>query len=78
MLGYYVKLCVIIYTDDTVPLAEFENNLQNMLNLFQEYCIKWKIKVKIIYLYNVYKNYLTVWLHTGASQEKRKEASLIL
>jgi hypothetical protein len=39
MLGYYVKLFVIMYADDTVPLAKFASNLQNMLNLFQEYCM---------------------------------------
>jgi len=46
-LGYYVKLFVIIYADHTVRLAESASNLQSMLNLFQEYCIKWKLKVNI-------------------------------
>ena len=46
-LGYYVKLFVIIYADDTVLLTEYVSNLQSMLNLFQEYCIKWKLKVNI-------------------------------
>ena len=35
-LGYYIKLCVIMYADDTALLAESASNLQNMLNLFQE------------------------------------------
>jgi len=46
-LGYYVKLFVIIYADHTVLLAESASYLQSMLNLFQEYCIKWKLKVNI-------------------------------
>ena len=36
-----------MYADDTSLLAESASNLQNMLNLFQEYCIKWKLKVNI-------------------------------
>jgi len=43
-LGYYVKLFVIMYADDTALLAESASNLQNMLNLFHEYCLKWKLK----------------------------------
>ena len=46
-LGYYVKLFVIMYADDTALLAESARNLQNMLNLFHEYCLKWKLKVNI-------------------------------
>jgi hypothetical protein len=46
-LGYYVKLFVIMYADHTVLLAESASNLQNMLNLFHEYCFKWKLKVYI-------------------------------
>ena len=43
-LGYYVKLFLIMYADDTALLAESASNLQNMLNLFHEYCLKWKLK----------------------------------
>ena len=43
-LGYYVKLFMIMYADDTVLLAESASNLQNILNLFHEYCLKWKWK----------------------------------
>jgi len=46
-IGYYVTLFVIMYADDTVLLAESASNLQNMLNLFHEYCLKWKLKVNI-------------------------------
>jgi hypothetical protein len=43
-LGYYVKLFLIMYADDPALLAESASNLQNMLNLFHEYCLKWKLK----------------------------------
>ena len=33
-----------MYADHTVLLAESASNLQNMLNLFHEYCFKWKLK----------------------------------
>jgi hypothetical protein len=46
-LSYYVKLFVIMYANDTALLAKSASNLQNLLNLFQEYCIKWKPKVNI-------------------------------
>ena len=45
-LGYYVKLFMIMYADDTVLLAESASNLQNILNLFHEYCLKWKWKCR--------------------------------
>ena len=46
-LGYYVKLFVIMYDDDTALLAESPSILQNMPYLFHEYCLKWKLKVNI-------------------------------
>lgn len=39
-LGYYVNFFVIMYADDTSLVVESASNLQNILNLFQEYCIK--------------------------------------
>ena len=47
-LGYYVKLFVIMYADDTALLAESARNLHNMLNLFHEYCLKNIDKTKIM------------------------------
>jgi hypothetical protein len=46
-LGYYVKLFLIMYADDTALLAESASNLQNMLNLFHEYCLKMETQVNI-------------------------------
>ena len=39
-LCYYVKLFVIMYANDTALVAKSASNLQNRLNLFQDYCIK--------------------------------------
>ena len=41
-LGYYVKLFVIMYTDETALLAESASDLQNMWKLFHEYCLNLK------------------------------------
>jgi hypothetical protein len=46
-LGYYVKLFVIMYANDTALVVKSASNLPNLLNLFQEYCSKWKLKVNI-------------------------------
>ena len=43
-LGYYVKLFLIMYADDSTLLAESASKLQNMLNLLHEYYLKWKLK----------------------------------
>ena len=44
-LGIYLKLFVILYADDTVPMADSSADLQNQLNSFQDYCSIWKLKV---------------------------------
>ncbi len=46
-LGLYIKLFVLLYADDTVLFAESANDLQIALNIFSEYCEKWKLKVNI-------------------------------
>jgi len=68
-LGYYIKLFVIMYADDTILLADSTSILQNLLNLFQEYCLKWKLEVNIdqIKVINFSKgrlptNILSMWI----------------
>jgi hypothetical protein len=34
-----------LYADDTVIMAESREDLQAQLNVFGEYCKKWKLKV---------------------------------
>ena len=44
-LNIYLKLFVLLYADDTVIMAESREDLQAQLNVFGEYCKKWKLKV---------------------------------
>ena len=41
----YLKIFVLLYADDTVLLGDTENNLQNSLNLYQNFCDTWKLSV---------------------------------
>ena len=41
----YLKIIVILYADDTVLFAENENELQDLLNEFQNYCNIWKLDI---------------------------------
>ena len=41
----YLKLYILLYADDTVIMAESHEDPQVQLNLFVEYCKKWKLKV---------------------------------
>ena len=41
----FLKLFIILYADDTVIMSESENDLQNALNKYQEYCDIWKLTV---------------------------------
>ena len=40
-----MKIIVILYADDTVLFAENENELQDLLNDFQNYCTIWKLDI---------------------------------
>ena len=42
-----LKLFVLLYADDTVIMAESREDLQARLNIFGEYCQKWKLKVNV-------------------------------
>ena len=44
---YYIKLVVLCYAEDTVILAYNEEELQHSLDLFENYCYKWKLKVNM-------------------------------
>ena len=41
----YLKLYILLYADDTVIMVESHEDLQVQLNVFGEYCKKWKLKV---------------------------------
>ena len=38
-----MKLVVLLYADDAVLFAESEEELQQLLNEFQSYCVRWKL-----------------------------------
>ena len=46
-LNIYLKLFVLLYTDDTVLFSETKEGLQLRLDYFSEYCQTWKLKVNI-------------------------------
>ena len=46
-LRLYILLFVLLYADDTILLAESESDLQNSLNVFENYCSLWKLKVNV-------------------------------
>ena len=46
-LHIYIKLFALLYADDTIPFAENPNDLQHLLNVFYEYCEKWRLKVNV-------------------------------
>ncbi len=40
------KLCILLYANDIVILAENEKQLQILLNFVNDWCKKWKIGIK--------------------------------
>jgi hypothetical protein len=42
-LNIYLKLFALLYTDDTVLMAETHDDLQNILNKFGEFCNTWRL-----------------------------------
>ena len=43
----FLKLFVILYADDTIILSDDAKHFQDMLNVFNEYCKNWKLKINI-------------------------------
>ena len=43
-----VKICILLYADDTVLFADSEEGLQHALNAMAKYCSDWKLKVNIV------------------------------
>ena len=39
----YAKLCVLLYADDTVIMAESEEDLQRALDALSQYCKLWDL-----------------------------------
>ena len=43
-----LKLCLLLYADDSVLIAESRLDLQNSLDSVHDYCQRWKLCVKIL------------------------------
>lgn len=46
-LHVYLKVLILLYADDTVILSDNNNDLQEALNIFEQYCEEWKLTVNI-------------------------------
>ena len=46
-LNIFLHIFVLLYADDTVLMAETPETLQKQLDIFHEYCLKWKLKVNV-------------------------------
>ena len=44
----YLKLCLLLYADDSVLIAESRLDLQNSLDSVHDYCQRWKLCVNIL------------------------------
>ena len=47
LLDLYMKIYILLYADDTVLLSETYEGMQNMLNIFNDYCKLWKLEINI-------------------------------
>lgn len=47
ILENYLKIFLLLYADDTVLVSETVEGMQNMLNVFHEYCNIWKLDVNV-------------------------------
>ena len=50
----YIKLFVFMYADDTILLAESEEDLQDGLSAMFHYCNKWKLQVNVKFFFVVF------------------------
>ena len=41
----FLILFAILYADDSLVLSDNPKDFQHMLNTFNDYCIKWKLKI---------------------------------
>ena len=60
----YLRLCLVLYADDTVVLAESQSDLQNALYAMNEYCLLWGLRV------NASKTKVVIFSHSKAGRDK--------
>ena len=46
-LHIYIKLFVLLYADDTIIISETAESMQHALNVFERYCVRWKLNVNL-------------------------------
>lgn len=46
-IGFYIKLFILLYADDTVIFADTPEELQTALDVFEQYCATWKLTVNV-------------------------------
>ena len=46
-MGLYLKLFLLLYADDTILISESVTGMQRMLNVFDDYCTRWKLSVNL-------------------------------
>ena len=46
-MGLYLKLFLLLYADDTILISESATGMQRMLNVFDDYCTRWKLSVNL-------------------------------
>ena len=46
-VNVFIKLFLLLYADDTILISETKQGMQRMLNVFDEYCTRWKLDVNI-------------------------------
>ena len=74
-------LFVILYADDTIILSDNAKEFQDVLNTFNEYCKKWKLKInicktKIIIFGNYIRNQHFTFYITGEEIEIVKNLNI--
>lgn len=43
----YIKILILLFADDTVLFSQTKEELQDTLNIFENYCDKWKLTVNV-------------------------------
>jgi hypothetical protein len=58
-LGFYIKIFIILYADDTVIMSETEEGIQQALLNFEQYCDLWKLMVtkQVTHFFLFYPNF---------------------
>ena len=47
LLGVFITFLILLCADDTVIFSETREEMQNMLDVFTDYCKQWKLYVNI-------------------------------